>query len=65
MLRKIIFAGTLIVLAFNSLFVTAQDKNFNLIPKAAVAGKQVTVSYNPKGTALEGKKCHRNYLPIL
>jgi thiol-disulfide isomerase/thioredoxin len=56
MLRKIIFAGTLMVLAFNSLLVVAQDKNFNLIPKAAVAGKSVTVNYNPKGTALEGKK---------
>ncbi len=50
-----IIAGAL-ALAINIASVFAQDKNFKLSTEKPVAGEQVGVSYNPKGTVLEGKK---------
>ena len=55
-MKKLTFASTIMVLAITTLSVFAQTKNFKLSTEKPVAGESVGVSYNPKGTVLEGKK---------
>lgn len=54
-MRRFIIASAL-ALAIQSVSAVAQVQNFKITPEKAVAGAAVSVSYNPKGTVLEGKK---------
>ena len=55
-MKKLTFASIFTMLAITTLSVFAQDKNFKLSTEKPVAGEQIGVTYNPKGTVLEGKK---------
>ena len=55
-MKKLILAGITMILAITNLSLSAQVKNFTLSTEKPVAGEQVGVIYNPKGTVLEGKK---------
>jgi len=54
-MKKSIIASALALAIFCNSGV-AQDKNFGLSSKEPQAGESVGISYNPKGTPLEGKK---------
>lgn len=54
-MKKIIIASA-IALAIHVTSAFAQDKNFKLSTEKPVAGEEIGVTYNPKGTVLAGKK---------
>jgi thiol-disulfide isomerase/thioredoxin len=54
-MKKLIITSAL-ALVITTMSVFAQDKNFKLSTEKPVAGEQIGVTYNPKGTALAGKK---------
>lgn len=55
-MKKLILASIFMMLAITSTSLFAQVKNFALSNEKPVAGEQIGVIYNPKGTVLEGKK---------
>lgn len=54
-MKKLIITSAL-ALVITTMSVFAQDKNFKLSTEKPIAGEQIGVTYNPKGTALAGKK---------
>ena len=54
-MKKLIITSAL-ALVITTMSVFAQDKNFKLSTEKPVAGEQIGVTYNPKGTVLAGKK---------